>query len=284
MIIVFASIYYITFMLNTASFYISDEYNENANDICYTNEREDLYTIYDNEHNPFSIKDFNQKIKPINDSLIQVFDSIASVLTSNSLLECKNDSLFSLFDSSRVCEIDCFRELKLKNISDSILDFEDSIKDSLHMGVDEKELIINGAYIYLSQLKLRKAILESNVADYIITHYSNFGDSILIDSIECVKEMIVMNNKQLNILESDKHRLFNNYNNAKYKLHKQRLGKVNYWDFLHFSVLIATSNSFGDMLPNTRLVRFIVSIQLIIGIIYLALILNGIIIKKDINT
>jgi len=48
---------------------------------------------------------------------------------------------------------------------------------------------------------------------------------------------------------------------------------VGFLDFLHFSTLVATSNSYGDILPNNDWARLVVTLQLLLGIVYLACIL-----------
>lgn len=60
------------------------------------------------------------------------------------------------------------------------------------------------------------------------------------------------------------------------RFHNQRIEKVGFMDFLYFSLLIATSNSFGDILPNTSAARLVVSLQLLIGIILIGYILSKI--------
>jgi hypothetical protein len=47
-----------------------------------------------------------------------------------------------------------------------------------------------------------------------------------------------------------------------------------YWDFFYFSTIVQTTAGFGDILPNSTMVRMIVAIQIIIGYALLVVVLN----------
>jgi Ion channel len=56
---------------------------------------------------------------------------------------------------------------------------------------------------------------------------------------------------------------------------KERLERLKYFDFLYFSMGVATSNTFGDMIPNQRIIRTLISIQLFTSIVLIGLFLNS---------
>ena len=47
-----------------------------------------------------------------------------------------------------------------------------------------------------------------------------------------------------------------------------------YWDFYYFSVITQTTVGYGDILPNSTLVRMVVSLQLIIGLMILTILIS----------
>jgi len=54
-----------------------------------------------------------------------------------------------------------------------------------------------------------------------------------------------------------------------------RRGRIGYFDFLYFSMGVATSNTFGDIIPNGRLIRFIIVVQLLASALLVGLFLNA---------
>ena len=47
-----------------------------------------------------------------------------------------------------------------------------------------------------------------------------------------------------------------------------------YWDFLYFSVIVQTTVGFGDILPNSTMVRLLVAFQIFVGTVILFVALN----------
>jgi len=47
-----------------------------------------------------------------------------------------------------------------------------------------------------------------------------------------------------------------------------------YWDFLYFSVIVQTTVGFGDILPNTTIIRLLVAFQIFVGYFILVVALN----------
>jgi Ion channel len=55
----------------------------------------------------------------------------------------------------------------------------------------------------------------------------------------------------------------------------QRIASLDFLDFLYFSLGVSTTNTFGDIIPNSRSVRFTIIIQLIISLVLIGLFVNG---------
>lgn len=62
---------------------------------------------------------------------------------------------------------------------------------------------------------------------------------------------------------------------------KERLEIIDYFDFLYFSLGIATNTTFGDISANNKLVKILISLQLLVCIILLAKFLNSIFINRS---
>jgi len=57
---------------------------------------------------------------------------------------------------------------------------------------------------------------------------------------------------------------------------KERLARLSYFDFLYFSMGVATTNTFGDLVPNDRVVRFLIVVQLVLSLVLIGLFVNAI--------
>lgn len=273
-VVIFASFYYLLFISNTASFYISEEYNEKVNGRFAVHSPEILYDIVDRSDNPFGIDDFNQRIKPINDSISSIYEELESLRTYTDFLERKREKLSSRFSDSRTEEIDRYRNDQLRLLRDSITAYEQSLEDSLRFGITEEQLVLNGSYVHLANMNYRFAQRNLSVSTAIVDNLVDFGSREIADSLQNTVKAILETSIRIETREGLKKNLFREYYSNLSDFHEQRIDKVNFGDFIHFSLLIATSNSFGDILPNSSIARTLVSLQLIVGIVLLAFILN----------
>ena len=264
------------FRINTANFYISDEFNERVNARYIEREQGTLYDIPDWSVIPFSIDEFNQRIKPVNDTLQQTYHIIDNLVISRDELESKSENLYFVFAKSREMDIEQYRENSLRCLLDSVKRQEEEIAACLARGVTEEQLILNGCYVNLASMKYKYASKSLQVSDYVLKNYGSFGDRLMLDSLNVVNRKILDAGNEIWKLEDKKREYFNLYEDMTRAFHRQRIEKVSFTDFLYFSLLIATSNSFGDIVPNSSIARTLVSIQLLIGIICVGLILNKI--------
>ncbi|HHT0525037.1 TPA: ion channel [Klebsiella michiganensis] len=51
---------------------------------------------------------------------------------------------------------------------------------------------------------------------------------------------------------------------------KRQKEDLNFWDFFFYSIGISTTTTFGDLVANSRLIRMLVCIQLLLSILVLA--------------
>jgi len=56
----------------------------------------------------------------------------------------------------------------------------------------------------------------------------------------------------------------------------ERLARLTYFDFLYFSMGVATSNTFGDIITNDRVVRFVIVVQLLLSLTVVGLFINAV--------
>jgi ion channel len=57
---------------------------------------------------------------------------------------------------------------------------------------------------------------------------------------------------------------------------RERLQRLGFFDFLYFSMGVATSNTFGDLIPNDRMIRTVIVTQLVLSILLVGLLIEAI--------
>ncbi len=60
------------------------------------------------------------------------------------------------------------------------------------------------------------------------------------------------------------------------KWRDERLSRIGLFDFVYFSMGVATCNTFGDLIPNDRIIRIIIVVQLLLSILLVGLFVNAI--------
>lgn len=277
-IVVFASVYFVIFLNNTSNFYIPEEYNERCNGRYIVRSTDALVDIQDREQVPFCIDDFNQKVKPVNDEIRKVFNEIDSLESVILQFEEQIDSCQALYENSR--DVEQFQSEFLREIKDSVAEFEVNIKDSLLMGIPMARLIMNGTYVQLARLREEYAKENVRIVSHINDNYAGFGSRVILDSLNTMVHLILDMRSEIHLKDESKSKLFNIYEDELRAFHRHRIEKVKFTDFIYFSLLIATSNSFADIMPNSPLARAVSSIQLVFGVIFVAFILDRLL-RKD---
>lgn len=56
----------------------------------------------------------------------------------------------------------------------------------------------------------------------------------------------------------------------------QRVRRLTFFDFLYFSMGVATSNTFGDIIPNDRIIRVAIVMQLLLSVLLVGLFIDAI--------
>jgi hypothetical protein len=273
----FALVYYLCFQFNTSSFIIDPQYNQKINRINTIQDEYDLYTIEDREEIPFTIDEYNSKIRHIHEELIQtrIIDSITNRLK---IIDDSLNYLCSIIELSREYETQKYVREKSQIIKDSIkiqTKLIDSIDKIEHKNSKLFELL-QAQYIKLNYLEYTLAKINLESYQYILDHYSGFGNE---EYKNCYSEL---QNAQIQLLVSydsvkqSRRTIYNNLSDLNSTFHNNRKEKVNYLDFCYYSMLIATSNNFGEIRPNNLLTRVWTIIELLFLFTVYMKILNAI--------
>lgn len=115
--------------------------------------------------------------------------------------------------------------------------------------------------------KIRIATAKLEDSQYIESHTGDFHDPKLVSEydmankiIDSIRSELIINDKEIVKIR----------NYAQDLLNKRQEEDLNYWDFLYYSIGISTTTTFGDLVANSRWIRAIVCIQLLLSILILA--------------
>jgi len=288
-ILVFALAYYIFWLKNTSNFIINQDFNElTIKPIFFYGEIPESFT-YDTM--PLTTKQANELMAPKFDSLSlykRRIENLDSLIKINN----KEDSILfkSLWKS---------HDRNLETYLNKILQSNNKIKDSISAKIDymKKQLLIftNKQQDYYNleieiarsnyQLSLNEvsiAKMRANVYTEGLKNAVKFYDDTLY------RKSVAYNNERIR-LEDHKSITLGKVEEAKeyirkidFTYHWSRSNRVAFSDFVYFSVITATSTGYGDILPNTKIIRILVSLQIVISLLLFGLFLNWLT-TKDIN-
>ncbi|MFO3953809.1 ion channel [Enterobacter hormaechei] len=129
------------------------------------------------------------------------------------------------------------------------------------------DIMLADKNIEISKIKLRIATLERDALEYVLSHAGDFNDPKIVSELNTTNKIIddarsklIINNKKIIKIK----------NNVQDLLSKRQKEDLNFWDFAFYSIGISTTTTFGDLVANSRLIRMLVCIQLLLSILVLA--------------
>lgn len=267
-ILVFSVIYYFIYMIDSTSFIVEKQYNQHL--VSVLNIWESLDEIESIKTNlPDDIYDFNMSISPLLDSLRTLNNNIKYLEMELESTKNISDSVSTALNKSRTNDIEQELSSYIKLEKDTLNRIQNNIKMIMEEDSLNGEYLIakSGLSVYEAQLKYRIAIKELKFRKMVLKNFGSFGDQELHDSYS------LLLNRQ-NLLTDSIFNMQDNYRKIKsdtahkvIQFHKKRIEQVGYIDFLYFSTMTAFSNNLGDIIPNSKLTRAIVALQILISII-----------------
>lgn len=121
--------------------------------------------------------------------------------------------------------------------------------------------------VEISEVKLSIATTERDALEYVLSHAGDFNKPNLVSEINIANEKI--DNKRSKLIINNE-RMVKIRNNVQDLLNKRQKEDLNLWDFTFYSIGISTTTTFGDLVANSRLIRMLVCIQLLLSILVLA--------------
>lgn len=269
-ILSFAVIYYFAWSVNPDSFIKNSALNstpvQNAINLAFSY-NDVAYKDYDN----ISSEDFSEEIlkaKKEFDRIISQNINLERILSQQeSNLKLISENLSKAWGRNTQAYVDetsliHYKELMVKeNEHKAML----SQKNKIH----ESQFGIMLAYknIEISEVKLRIATAERDALEHVLSHVGDFNDPKLVSElnfankkIDDTRSKLIINNKRMVKIR----------NNVQDLLNKRQKEDLNFWDFTFYSIGISTTTTFGDLVANSRIIRMLVCIQLLLSILVLA--------------
>lgn len=269
-IVFFATVYYVTWLAYPDSFIKNNALNStpihNAINLAfsYNGENYDDYEVISNED--FSKETLKQKKEF--DRIISQNIKLESILSQQeSKLKLINVNLSKAWAKNTQAYVDeasqkNHKELNVKEGElEAILSLNNKIQES------QLNIMLADKKIEISKVKLRIATLERDTLEYVLSHAGDFNDPNIVSELNSTNKIIddarsklIINNKKIIKIK----------NNVQDLLSKRQKEDLNFWDFAFYSIGISTTTTFGDLVANSRLIRMLVCIQLLLSILVLA--------------
>lgn len=277
-VVLFATINWLVFNINTTSFLISEQLNKYVGQHEYLNPEIDLAAYHRNakDNMPITIDGFSAMMKPTFERLEATNDSLS--FNQHRLNACIQewDSLSRIASAMRYDSVKLLKERMLSGYQEKI----DSLRRFLE-GKDSTRMIIEGKYVEMAQLQYEYAKRNAEIQSLIGHYIGNFIPDSLSRQIRKCNEGYLEITIEIQELEQQRRDVSSQIRNLIVDFHENRRDAVGFLDFLYYSICISTTVSFGDIAPNSGLTRVIAIIELLFCIIIVGIIANRIINSRE---
>ncbi|HDM8093329.1 TPA: two pore domain potassium channel family protein [Yersinia enterocolitica] len=269
-IVFFAAVYYFTWSVYPDSFIKNNALNStpihNAINLAFSYNGEG-HEDYDNISNEDFSKE-TSKAKNEFDRIIRQNIELESVLSQQeSKLKLINANLSKAWARNTQAYVDeaslkNHRELNIKEDElKAILSQRNKIQES------QFDIILADKNIEISEVNLRIATSKRDALEYVLSHVGDFNDPRIVFELNATNKII--DDTRYKLIRNDKE-IIKIKNNVQYLLGKRQKEDLNFLDFAFYSIGISTTTTFGDLVANSRLIRMLVCIQLLLSILVLA--------------
>jgi uncharacterized membrane protein YsdA (DUF1294 family) len=129
----------------------------------------------------------------------------------------------------------------------------------------------------LATVRHKKAKKQYEISSYILSNISKFADPETTATIKELNKRELELFKEQNENQDKMFNLRNQLQNSINEWFESRSNMLNFIDFLYYSIGISTTTTFGDIVANGKLLRFIVSTQLVLCIIIVGAFINSLV-------
>jgi Ion channel len=139
---------------------------------------------------------------------------------------------------------------------------------------DPRRIVIADMRVELARKDVRLAQRRYEIANQIAKEYGSFAKPEDTVAWKSVYDEIERTEAKLNAADLDNSKLREQAFELVGNWRKERISRLGIVDFAYFSLGVATTTTFGDIVPNHSLTRFVVTIQLLISVLVVGLFVN----------
>jgi len=155
----------------------------------------------------------------------------------------------------------------------SILEAQRAGKIS-EIGFDSRDLAISQLKVELAQIDYKIAKRRSEVAGHIIREYGQFAAPEDLHRANNLENQVSVVQKSLLEVEGRDSALRIKMSDLLEQWRAGRVSRLDFYDFLYFSLGVSTTVTFGDIVPNHSIVRTITTLQILASVVLLGMFLN----------
>lgn len=231
---------------------------------------------------PISLLDLQKKQSTLSNKIMDLEQKSSYLKNEYSKLEVNGGNLELIRNKELSENIEDYRrrtliphEKKEAALTKNILELEVVLEKELNP-IKRYPMIINlgKKRIALAEFRVEKAKVEYNIADYTLKNLREFMSKETIDKFELISNNRLENETLRLSYSVEVSQIRSRLYSLALEYRTNIIKQFNYIDFVYYSVGIATTTTFGDITANSKLIRFIVTIQLLISIFILGAFAN----------
>lgn len=277
--LIFSVIYWVAWMARSDSFIINKEFN--LNPVEQIRERVLLsYTSIDGavmpEHpvlQPIGLEEMTLALVELDSLTREINSSLTPLNIRLKSLETESGRISRLHSQAMSDNMEAYRtkelapaEAEVKRRAEAVASMERTQGLSPN---SYQKIILAEARVELASARLTEATKSAQVATYILDNIGTFADSYTTEAIQKLDANLQHGAAERESLMLSLRQLRERTSQTAASWRERRTDRLGWLDFVYFSVAVSSSTTFGDIIPNTRLVRMAALAQLLVSIFLL---------------
>lgn len=136
-------------------------------------------------------------------------------------------------------------------------------------------IAVANSKVKVAQASYQAAVKRAETGEYILKNLRNLADPSTTAKMDSLQEQIASASGLHNELSDQLRKIRSKAYDRQQEWYLARTSRLDWLDFLYFSIGVSTTTTFGDIVPNIRAVRMVVLLQLIGSIFIVGYLVNS---------